>query len=183
MDWEPKSASGTSLLDAIFDPSQGWRFSPQHVPVSRHVGEDGSPYYSVNVDGTWMAVYEQTRWAEGVQRTVPANRLVVSTLFQNIVVKDPSALLRECLAHRGLPSYGLHSDGSLYLCSAIPIGSELPVDIARRQILACMGLVAEQAAQSLRNWNASPGPSSLDWTTVGKVAGVAGIFARALFDR
>jgi hypothetical protein len=168
-----------TVLDDIFDPAKGWPFSPAQVPLQRSTAHDGNPYYIATVDGIPLEVFEQNRWKEGVSRKAPPGRLVVYTSFTGVEITNPKALLIGAFDARGLPSVGLNPQGRPTLQAAFPYAPEIPLEIARKQLMVCMGLVAEQAAELLRAWNQKSGP---DLGTVETIASIAGAFLSAFTE-
>lgn len=171
----------TTVLDDIFDPAKGWPFSPAQVPLQRSLAQDGNPYYVATVDGIPLEVFEQNRWQEGLSRKAPAGRLVVMTSFVGVEINNPEALLIAAFDMRGLPSFGLDPQGRPTLQAAFPYAPEIPLEIARKQLMVCMGLVAEQANELLRAWGQKSG-SELGLGTVETIASIAGVFLRAFTE-
>jgi hypothetical protein len=176
--WDPPESRSTIVLDDIFDPAKGWSFSAVQVPLQRKLHADGNPCYIVTIDEIGLSVFEQSRWKEGVTRSVSPSRVVVMATFTGVTLKDAKTLLRGSRNACGLPSFGLSEQGNITLHAAFPIGPGFPSDLARRQAMVCMGLVAEEAKDSLRAWTKPKSPE-LDWGMAKNVASVAGTFLRA----
>lgn len=177
----------TLILDDVFDPAKGWAFPPHQVPLSRGASSDGNPYYTITVDGIDLLVYEQSRWDEGIQSNVPATRLVVNSLITGVEITNPSALLNANTDTNGLPSIGLDEDGDVTLQVALPFDENFPLEWLRKQLMVCMGLVAQETRDLRNAWSADdeseePEESNFDWGTARNVASVAGVFVRAFFD-
>jgi len=170
----------STVLDEVFDPARGWTFPPTQIPLQRSIASDGSPYYIAKVDDIEMEVFEQTRWKEGISRSVPAGRLVALTTFTGVTLTNPAALLNAAFDTRGLPSFGVDKQGRITLQAAFPYAKGFPVDIARKQLMVCMGIVAEEARELLQAWNKNTASGkSVDWDTARGVASVAGALLRA----
>jgi hypothetical protein len=182
-------AKKTWVLDDIFDPNKGWQYPAHQVGLHRGAANDGNPYYTLKVDGIDLLVFEQREWKSGVQRNVPAGRLVAMTTFHGIQVTNPSALLRGGYDTRGLPSFGLDDKNLITLHAAFPISQNFPADVARGQLLVSMGTLVEEANELRRAWLGNPpagsnpsggGGGGGDWGAVKGVASVAGSFLRGL---
>jgi len=173
----------TILLDDVFDPDKGWPFSPHKVPISRAASEDGNPYYAVSVDGVEVVVFEIRNWEPGVQSNVAPTRLVAMTAITGVSIDNPLALLSGTASSRGMPALGIAEDGSVQLFASVPIAEGFPVDWARKQLMVCMGLVAEDTRELLRAWNQDDAPAAsgeeFDWDTAKNIASVAGSLLRA----
>jgi hypothetical protein len=177
MNWGlPKS---TIILDDIFDPDKGWYFPNAQVPLKRKISFNGEPFYSVTIDKLRLSVIEQTPWKDEAARTTYPTRVIVIATFLGVTLKDPAALLRASRITGGLPSFGLDEDGHITLQASFPVGLGFPSDLARRQALVCIGLVAENVKANLHAWNKASDPEA-DGDIVGNVASVADIFLRAL---
>ncbi len=171
-------SNSTILLDDIFDPKKGWGFSVQEVPLQRASADDGNPYYLLTVDGIEIIAFEQSTWEAGVVRSVPASRLVVMTIFEGYKLSDANALLSGSYDARGLPSFGINEDGQITLQTAFPIAKGFPIDLARKQLMVCMGIISEESKELIRAWNENV-DSEFDWRKAKNVASVAGTFLRA----
>jgi hypothetical protein len=180
MNWDSQKPQRTILLDDIFDSEKGWDFSNDQVPIKRTVNADGNTVYTVTVDEIVVTTFEQSKWKDGVIRSVSANRLVAMVKFTGINITNPTALLLGSFRAKGLPSFGVDDSGSLYLHTGFPIAPDFPLDLARKQLMVCMGLLAEEAAANLQVWTKRPKTKAdFDWDTAKKVASIAGTFLRA----
>jgi hypothetical protein len=144
------------LLPALFDPAQGWPFSEIEVPLTRGEAPDGNPFTVVNVDGREIVVTEKTAWADGKTEGPTPHRIVAFLAFSGITVSDPNVLLQENLGTHGLPSWGIDDDGDLTLSASVPVGQTVPLDIARKQLMVGLGLIAETVDKILDVVNAEP---------------------------
>lgn len=178
MDWNRPERISTIVLDNIFDSAKGWDFTNDEVPLKKGY-TDGNPYYSVTVDTISIAVFEQSKWKEGIVSTVSAGRLVARTKFIGIVLKDPTALLRADKETCGLPSFALDEENNIYMQISFPIASGFPVDLARKQLMVSLGLIAQEAKNYLRLWTKKKTNSDFDWETAKNVAFVTGRFLSA----
>lgn len=177
-----------TILDDIFDSAKGWTFSTVQVPLQRRTRPDDIPWYVASVDGIPVEVYEITRWGEGVSRSAPAGRLQAITTFRGISLTNPmlTGMLRGTFNARGLPSWGLNQEGLVTLQATFPYSPGFPLDIARKQLMVCMGLVAEEAREQLQAWNRNSGSGVIDWEKVKagvdweKVKGVASVVGALL---
>jgi hypothetical protein len=185
MDWHPPQQETTWVLDDIFDREKGWSISDHEAPVERKVTE-GNPNYLVTIGRITMLAYEQKRWSPGSEIDVWAGRLCVTVEYFGITITNAEGLLFRSYETRGLPSFGINPDNRQpTLQTAFPIAPNYPVDLARRQVMVCMGLLAVQGEELLAAWNAnkltprSPGRDrEFDWDLAGSVAGVAAKFLR-----
>lgn len=132
-----------TMLSALFDPSQGWPFSEEEVPLTRGEAPDGNPFVVVNVDGREVVVAEKTAWADDEAPESSPHRLVAFLAFSGIAVNDSKVLLQENLGTHGLPAWGVDDDGDLTLSISVLVGRKVPLDIARSQLLVGIGLIAE----------------------------------------
>src|SRR5262245_4755572 len=176
----------TVVLDDIFNPAKGWAFHAHQVPLSRRSATDGNPYFLVTIDDIELLVFEQHEWKEGVTSNVPATRLVVKSFISGVNITNPAALAKASSRSNGLPSYGLDDDGDVTLQAALPFADNFPLEWLRKQVMVCMGLVAEEA-QDFINELDSPDTttsqeSNFDWNIAKNVASVAGIFLGAFFE-
>jgi hypothetical protein len=179
MTWDPPESRSTIVLDDIFDPAKGWSFSSAQVPVQRNIHASGNPWYLVTVDEIPLGVFEKSAWADGIISSVSPNRVVVRAMFTGFTLKEPRGLLRGSHESCGLPSFGLDEQGNITLQAAFPIGLGYPPDLARKQVMVCMGLIAEEMKEKLAAWNRPNNNIEIDWDTVKNVASVAGVFLRA----
>jgi hypothetical protein len=112
----------------------------------------------VNVDGREIVVTEKTAWAEDngeSERQGPApHRIVAFLAFSGIAVSDLKVLLEENLGTHGMPAWGMDDDGDLTLSASVLVGPMVPLDIARRQLLVGLGLIAETVGKILDAVNA-----------------------------
>ena len=175
----------TIVLDDIFDSKKGWEFPPHQVPLIRKAAEDGNPYYEVTVDGTELAVFEQTEWKTGVESNVSATRLVVKSYISVENITNPAALAEATSETNGLPSFGLDSEGYVTVQVALPFSEKLPLEWLRKQVMVCMGLVAEETKDFISGVNEPDSiadeEQSSDWNVAKDVASVAGFLLR-VFD-
>lgn len=171
----------TLLLDDIFDPDKGWTF-PQHVvPISTILAPDGNVNYVLSLGRATVRVFEQSRWLAGAEKSVSPARIVIQTSFPGVVINQPVALLRGTLDASGLPSFGIDSAGVAHLQAAFPISADFSVEVARRQVLACLAIVFDEAQHLWAAWTQSS-TSEFDWETVRNVASVVGVLLRAFFS-
>jgi hypothetical protein len=168
------------LVEEIFDPEKGWNYSQNQVPVQKSSARDGNPNFTVNIDGVEILVFQLTEWEDSVVSNVNPMRIVTRTTFPGIDLLDAKALLSGSYDASGLPSFGLNDSGEIVLQAAFPVGPDFPVELARKQLQVCMGLISEDATTLLQSWKAKDAPET-DWETVQNVAKVAGVFAKALF--
>ncbi|MEZ4300120.1 MAG: hypothetical protein R3B70_34550 [Polyangiaceae bacterium] len=136
-------ASDRRLLPALFDRAQGWPFSEDEVPLSEGEAPDGNPFVVVEIDGREVVVAEKTAWAGDEEEAATPHRIVAFLAFTGVAVEDLSVLLKENLGTHGLPAWGLDDDGDLTLSVSVLVGPNVPLDIARRQLLVGIGLIAE----------------------------------------
>jgi hypothetical protein len=132
-----------TLLAALFDSSQGWPFSEEEVPLTRGAAPDGNPFVVVSVDGREVVVAEKTAWAGDENEDSSPHRFVAFLAFSGIAVNDPKVLLQENLGTHGFPAWGVDDDGDLTLSISVLVGNSVPLDVARRQLLVGIGLIAE----------------------------------------
>jgi hypothetical protein len=149
--------------------------------VKRSIAKDGNPVYSVMVDDTNVAAYEQHVWAPGASSSVSAGRLCAIVVFTGITINKPQNLLGATFDTRGLPSFGMTKEGQPTLHTAFPIAPGYPVDFARRQLMVCMGILAQEANRNLTAWRNLPAQvqRSANVDRAKNVATVAGTFLRA----
>lgn len=166
------------LVEDIFDPHTGWSFSENEVPVRSCNAEDGNPVFFVDVDGIEILVFQISEWEAGTKSNIAPHRIVAMVSIADIEITDPSLFLRHNNMSHGMPAYSIDEEGDLTIETAFPIGPNYPVDLARRQLMVCMGLIAEVTTSVLQELE--EGDSQFDWDTAKKVAGVAGIFLSAL---
>ncbi len=182
----------TMLLDNIFDPAKGWGYSANQVPLKRVLSSDGNVNYSVTVDEHIIMVCEQREWKEGSTSRVPANRMVAKVYLTGLEITDASVFLRASAGSSGLPAWGIDADGDLTLQTAFPITDDFPIEWARKQLLVCMGLLAEATQEFLAQLNETDsndssnrqhllqqGGDGFDWDSAKQMASVAGEFLRA----
>jgi hypothetical protein len=131
------------LLSALFDPAQGWPFSEEEVPLSRGEAPDGNPFVVVNLDDREVVVAEKTAWAGDDEEGPSPHRIVAFLAFTGVAVDDTKILLMENLGTHGLPAWGIDDDGDLTLSVSVLVGPAVPLDVARRQLLVGIGLIAE----------------------------------------
>jgi hypothetical protein len=192
----------TWVLDAVFDPEQGWDVPAEQAALTRTLSSDLNPNYQITVDGIVVSCYEKHRWDESARSSSPAGRLCARVVFTNAVIHRPLGVLADNWAFDGLPGFGVDPEGRLSLHTGIPIARGFPVDLARRQLMVCIGVLADTANNLLRAWAeadraapAQPGPGqagrrppapaptprkSADWDRARNVASVAGKFLGAL---
>jgi hypothetical protein len=184
VDWNPPKAHETWVLDDVFDREKGWFISEADATVMRGMNDKQNRFYTVTVGRIQITTYEQHYWGASVDAHVSAGRLCASVQYTGVTITSPQKLLAASYDSRGLPSFGLNStNGQPTLQTAFPIAPGYPVDLARRQLMVCIGLLAEQAEKHLTAWNAAPaktksGGEPIDWTVAANVAGVAGKFLR-----
>jgi hypothetical protein len=142
------------VLPAVFDEKQGWAFSAEEVPLSWGKAPDENPFVVVTVDGREIVCAEKTAWADGEAGGPTPHRLVAFLAFSGIAVSDTKVLLQENLGTHGLPAWGIDDDGDLTLSASVPVGPSIPLDAARRQLLVCLGLIAETVDKILDAVNA-----------------------------
>ncbi len=67
----------------------------------------------------------------------------------------------------------------------MPFTDNFPLDWLRKQLLVCMGLVAEETRDFINGVNNKDAGAekNFDWKTAKKVASVAGSFLRAFFEK
>jgi hypothetical protein len=135
--------SDRRLLPALFDAAQGWPFSEAEVPLSHGRAPDGNPFVVVTVDGREVVVAEKTAWAGDEEEGATPHRIVAFLAFTGVAVDDHKVLLQENLGTHGFPAWGIDDDGDLTLSVSVLVGPSVPLDIARRQLLVGMGLIAE----------------------------------------
>ncbi len=145
------------LLPAVFDEKQGWAFTAEEVPLAWGQAPDENPFVVVTVDGREIVCAEKTAWAEGDEGSSTPHRLVAFLAFSGIAVSDTKVLLQENLGTHGLPAWGLDEDGDLTLSASVPVGPAIPLDVARRQLLVGLGLIAETVDKILDAVNAEAG--------------------------
>ena len=192
MDWEPHPLKEieTWVLDEIFDRARGWEIPEEQVPVKRILAKgDGNPNYILTVDSIEIYTYEIHRWIEGSgARSVSAGRLCTKVQFTGITIQNMQPLLTDTYQNNGLPSYGIGQTGQPTLHAAFPIAPKFPADIARRQLMVCMGNLAEVASELLVAWSKNSAQSKnspqsqrpVDWDRAKNVASVAGTLLRSI---
>lgn len=182
MDWDSPKTIDTWVLDKIFDRSDGWNVPADEVPVQRMTtATDGNPNYRVTIDEIEIITWEVHRWLD-VERNVSAGRLVARVQFNNITISNTHAFLTDTYSWNGLPAFGISPEGQPSLHTGFPIAPGFPIDLARRQLKVCMGLLAIQSRDLLTAWNrgTSTPQQPIDWTGVEGIASTAGTFLRAL---
>ncbi|MEU6370043.1 hypothetical protein ABZ876_31060 [Streptomyces sp. NPDC046931] len=183
MDWDPPRPTETWVLDKIFDRTDGWNYSAGDVPIRRVIHlADGTPNYEVTVDGIAIYTRELHRWKEGIERNVSAGRLVAVVQFTGITIHDPQKLLVATYETSGSPAFGISPQGQPSLHTGFPIAPGFPVDLARRQLMVCMGLLAAESRELLTAWNQNPvtPQRTVDWTRYEGAASTAATFLRSL---
>jgi hypothetical protein len=128
-----------------------------------------------------IVAFEQHKWREGISSAVSAGRLCAKVEFTGITIKKPLNLLVATFDTGGLPSLGLNTSGQPTLHTAFPIAPKYPVDLARGQLMVCMGILAQEANRLLTAWQKTPvhEKQSANWEQAKNVATVAGAFLRA----
>lgn len=137
------AAPAPRILSALFDPAQGWPFSADEVPLSQGEAPDGNPFVVVDLDGREVIVAEKTAWAGDEDEGPSPHRVVAFLAFTGVAVDDTRVLLQENLGTHGLPAWGIDDDGDLTLSVSVLVGPRVPLDVARRQLLVGIGLIAE----------------------------------------
>lgn len=187
MDWKGPTRSRTWLIDKVFDRGLGWDIPAEAAPVTPSLAQDGNPTYTVTVGEINVICWEIREWEDdGVERDVSAGRLAAKVEFTGITIHNPSALLTDGYRWNGLPSCGFNAAGQPTLHTAFPISETFPVDLARRQLMVCIGLLVQQAQTLLTAWRGNavkptqPTARQRDWGTAKGVAAVVGAFLGAL---
>ncbi|MFK0050430.1 hypothetical protein ACIQU4_41295 [Streptomyces sp. NPDC090741] len=181
MDWDEPRPIETWVLDKIFDRADGWNIPADEVPIQRITSAaDGNPNYLVTIDGIEIVTWEVHRWLD-VERNVSAGRLVARVQFNNITIRNTHALLTDTYNWNGLPAFGVSPEGQPSLHTGFPIAPGFPVDLARKQLKVCMGLLAIQSRDLLTAWNrnATTPQQTIDWTRAEGVASIAATLLRA----
>jgi hypothetical protein len=164
----------TTVLDQIFDPLRGWTFTETQVPLTRSVEIDGSVCFTAFVDGIVIEVREQPERTIQGSPAIPASRLIAQTTVLGVKLSNPTALLNASFDTCGLPSIGVDRQGRISLQAAFPYSYIIPVEIARKQLMVCLGTIADEANELLQalGENADTRPAELK-----PVSGVVGIAA------
>jgi hypothetical protein len=157
VDWNVTKRVDPWLIDKIFDRALGWQVPADAAPVVQGVTHDGNPTYTVTVGEINVIVSEIRGWDDGVARDVSAGRLAAKVEFLGITIRDPAALLTDSYRWTGLPSCGLNEAGQPTLNTAFPISPSFPVDLARRQLMVCIGTLVMQAQLLLDTWRRNSG--------------------------
>ena len=159
----------------------GWQVPADAAPVVQGVAHDGNPTYTVTVGEINVIVWEIRGWDDdGVARDVSAGRLAAKVEFLGVTIRDPAALVTDSYRWTGLPSCGLNEAGQPTLNTAFPISPSFPVDLARRQLMVCIGTLVMQAQLLLDTWRRNSGtPARIPAVGTGIVA-VVGAFLGAL---
>lgn len=199
MEWDADPAEiKTWVLDAVFDAEQGWDMPAQQAPLRRVLASDLNPNYDITVDGIVITCYEKHHWDASAKSSSPAGRLCAKVVFTNSSIHAPMGVLADNWAFDGLPSFGVDPQGRLSLHTGFPIARNFPVDLARRQLMVCIGILADTSNNLLRAWaeaneaaqaraQAGSGQArsqpaakkSADWDKARNVASVAGRFLGA----
>jgi hypothetical protein len=167
------------LVEKIFDPKSGWPYESSLVPVEKKMFDD-TPNFHVVVDELTLVVWQITKWEDGSESEHSPDRIVIRMDFSGIEISDPAAFLHSNYDASALPSWAIdEKDGQPALQAAFPVSADYPLDLARRQTIVCMGIVAEQAAEALAAWEQNADKKD-SWETAGKVAKVTGMFLGAL---
>lgn len=148
------------VLPAVFDESQGFWFSPEEVPVQWGEAPDHNPVAIVTVDGHEIVCAEKTAWTDDDSSGPAPHRIVAFLAFSGIAVSDTKMLLHENLGTHGLPAWGLDEEGDLTLSASVIVGENIPLDVTRRQLLVCLGLISEAVEKILDAVNAETPPES-----------------------
>ncbi|WP_350348201.1 hypothetical protein ABIQ69_16455 [Agromyces sp. G08B096] len=173
----------TLVLDDLFDPAKGWPFSANQVPLTRRAAPDGNPFYHLVVDGIELQVAEKKEWEDGVTSRVAPTRLVVLAYIMGVTITDATVFASANADTFGLPALGIDGDGDVTIAAAIPFEDGFPLDLLRKQLMVCIGLVVETTAGLLLVWNTpDDARQRVDWEAAARVAGVAGQFLRAFLD-
>lgn len=138
-----EAPSDRRLLPALFDPSEGWPFSEDEVPLSRGEAPDGNPFVVLSLEGREVVVAEKTAWGGDEDEGPSPHRVVAFLAFTGVAVDDLKVLLQENLGTHGLPAWGIDDDGDLTLSVSVLVGPRVPLDVVRRQLLVGIGLIAE----------------------------------------
>jgi hypothetical protein len=185
VDWNVTKRVDPWLIDKIFDRTLGWEVPADAASVVQGVAHDGNPTYTVTVGEINVIVWEIRGWDdyEGA-RDVSAGRLAAKVEFLGITIRDPAALVTDGYRWTGLPSCGLNEAGQPTLNTAFPISPSFPVDLARRQLMVCIGTLVMQAQLLLDTWRRNSGapqqiPAGIsDWSK--GIVAVVGAFLGAL---
>jgi hypothetical protein len=165
----------TWLLDSIFDRDLGWSVPEDEAPIQRNLGKNRNPYYSIKVGRVLVQCWETRSWEDGDGASpVEAGRLVAVVYFSGLELSSvgPSLLANITFDTKGLPAFGIdREDGQPSLHAAFPVWPDFPVDVARRQLMLCIGLLVDQAEGLLQVWREDEGAEN--------VAPVIGAFTRA----
>jgi len=157
VDWNVTKRVDPWLIDRIFDRALGWAVPADAAPVVRGLAPDGNPTYTVTVGEINVIVWEIRDGGDGDVRDAPAGRLAARVEFLGITIRDPAALLTDGDRWTGLPSCGLNAAGQPTLNTAFPISPSFPVDLARRQLMVCIGTLVMQAQLLLDTWRRNSG--------------------------
>ena len=134
------------LVDRLFDPKQGWSESQDTMPVTRVLTSQGLHAFVVHVQGYPCTVFQVDQWHPKSSMQTPANRIVARALIADKQVVNALAFLKTNFEMAGLPSLSVDPDGAIYLQCAFPADEDFPVGLARKQLLNCLGLLAENCA-------------------------------------
>lgn len=149
------------VLPAVFDEAEGFWFGPDEVPIQWGEAPDANPVAIVTVDGHEIVCAEKTAWTNDDASGPAPHRIVAFLAFSGIAVSDTKVLLQENLGTHGLPAWGLDEEGDLTLSASVIVGEAIPIDVIRRQLLVCLGLISEAVDKILMAVNAeAPAPES-----------------------
>ncbi|HEY2519831.1 MAG TPA: hypothetical protein VGJ19_06950 [Streptosporangiaceae bacterium] len=193
MDWDPQPVEEIDawVLDEIFDRAKGWTIPEEQASLKRIISMNGVPTYIVKVGDIEVVAWEQHVWADAAVHSVSAGRLCATVAFTGITIHTPQKLLEATFDGKGIPSYGMNkANGQPTLHTAFPIAPNFPVDIARRQLMVCIGTLVKEASTLLVSWSKNSGPAKqpadrdqakkpANWDQARNIAAIAGTFLRA----
>mgnify|MGYP001263788502 CR=1 FL=1 len=127
----PPSNDNTVAIHQVFKHDPNWPLTQLGIKVELLYSDDGNPVYTFDIEELELVCFEITSWHdEEISRHSP-RRLVIRTLFHGIEITNPMALLEGTHISRGFPSYGINEDGVMSMQIAIPISTEIPIDVLR----------------------------------------------------
>ena len=149
---EPFASAKNWVIDDVFDAEHGWPLAADQAAVSQLRNDTGHITYNVKMDGVNVTVWEIHRWKDSPSRDTPAGRIATRVQFSGITIHDPTELLRISYNTSGYPSLGVNKEGQPTLHIAFPITPSFPVEVARRQVLTCIGILVVEANELLALW-------------------------------
>lgn len=149
---EPVATGENWVIDEVFDRNSGWPLPADQAAITLVRNKSGYITYNVKMDDVNVQVWEIHRWKNSPNRDMPAGRIATRVQFTGIRIGDPAELLRITYKTSGFPSLGVNEKGQPSLHIAFPVTPSSPVDVVRRQIMTCVGILVVEATELLELW-------------------------------